>query len=39
MNANIRISDLKVMQSATSYDLGREITEEDRIAMPIIERV
>ena len=38
MNANIRISDLKVMKSAAGYYLGREITEEDRIAMPIIER-
>ena len=27
------------MKSLTGYYLGREITEEDRIAMPIIERV
>ena len=38
MNENTRISNLKVMKSLTGYYLGREITEEDRIAIPIIER-
>ena len=39
MNENSKkISDLKVMKSAAGYYLGREITEEDRIPMPIIEK-
>ena len=38
MNENVRFSDLKVMKSVTGYYLGREITEEDGITMPMIEK-
>jgi hypothetical protein len=39
MNENVRVSDLKVMKSTAGYYLGRAIIEEDRITMPLIERV
>ena len=38
MNENVRFSDFKVMKSIAGYYLGRDIAEEDGLAMLIIER-